>query len=253
MAAGLLGCGSAGVPDAGAGPRCTATAPLCRDQATLDLRYRMVLSDGGVAEEGASAGQSTYVDGRAGGSAAPQSYTYVSFGDAGLNKVAITDEQALDSLDWDLAFRRFVIRVNSGNSGPSCVDVAQLASGTTFDSVTSVPAGATFKTDVYYGPAADGGVSADGGVNACVIQYDPSGINGPNTALASFWVYPVACVQTTGNVYVVRLRDGRYVKFQVVSYYSPAAQAGCNDAGTVDPTTAGAANYRVRWAFIPGP
>lgn len=244
--------------DAGAdaglrGPRCTATALLCRDQASLDLRYRTVISDGEVAEEGPTPGATTYIDARAGGSSTPQSYTYVAFGDANLSKVALTDEQALDSLDWDLAFRRFVIRVNSGNSGPSCVEVADLGSATIFDSVSGVPSGVVFRSDLYYGDAPDAGTTADGGVNACVLQYDSGGINGPNTALATFWAYPVSCVQTTGNVYILRLRDGRHVKLQVLSYYHPTAQAVCNDAGTVDPATAGSASFRIRWAFIPAP
>lgn len=264
----LTSCGATGAVDAGAvnadrtdaavdaglrGPRCTATPLSCRDQASLDLRYRTVMSAGEVAEEGPTPGAMTYIDARAGGSSTPQSYTYVAFGDANLSKVALTDEQALDSLDWDLAFRRFVIRVNSGNSGPSCVEAADLGSATSFDSVSSVPSGVAFKADIYYGSAPDAGTTADGEVNDCVIQYDPGGINGPNTALATFWVYPVSCVQMTGNVYILRLRDGRHVKLQVLSYYDPTAQAVCNDAGTVDPAAAGSAGFRIRWAFIAAP
>ena len=91
---------------------------------------------------------------------------------------------------------------------------------------------------------------ADGGTQ-CEFVADPSGIGGPNVALASYWSYQM-CVQMTGNVYVIHLRDGRYVKFQILSYYEPAPQQTCNETGNV-PSPSGAANFRLKWAFIPGP
>ena len=53
----------------------------------------------------------------------------------------------------------------------------------------------------------------------------------------------------TGNVYVVQLADGRHVKLQVASYYSPAAQTQCDTQGTL-PGVTGSGNVRIRWAYL---
>ncbi len=57
-----------------------------------------------------------YVDATAGGADGTEPWVYISLatGDA----VPLTDLDALDSTAWDLALRRFVIRTNSGDSGP---------------------------------------------------------------------------------------------------------------------------------------
>jgi hypothetical protein len=59
-----------------------------------------------------------FIDASAGGlggqDAFPWVYVSLSTGQA----VALTDLEALESPDWDLAFKRFVIRTNSGDSGP---------------------------------------------------------------------------------------------------------------------------------------
>ena len=67
-------------------------------------------------------------------------------------KVDLSDEDAFTSLDWDVAFRRFIIRVNSGVSGPSCVDAARTAPRTDFDALTMVPPTLTYRTEEYVTP-----------------------------------------------------------------------------------------------------
>lgn len=228
-------------------PRCTMpTTVLCEDQSIQRLNFRSAVSTGTITEEGATPGVTTHIDARAGGMAATEAYVYVRFTPGELQKVDINDDAALRSMDWDLAFRRFVIRINSGVGGPSCVLAARTAPGTTFDGLTQVPAGLSWRTEEYFTTAA----GADGGVQ-CEFVPDPSGIGGPNAALTSYWSYQ-SCVQTTGNVFVLHLKDGRYVKFQVLSYYDPNPQAVCNMTGSV-PQPSGAANFRVKWAYIPGP
>ncbi len=68
------------------------------------------------------------VDASAGGfnDAARNPWTYVKFSADGLTRVDIDDETALESMDWDLALKRYIIRVNSGSSGPSCVGAAAM-------------------------------------------------------------------------------------------------------------------------------
>lgn len=223
--------------DAGVTFRCAPSAVPCQDQSTQRLSLKMNYSTGVTEEELPTLGARTRVDARAGGSVANESYLYLRFTPQGLERVPVTDDEAFTSMDWDIAFRRFVIRLNSGVSGPSCVVGARTAPNTTFDGLTSVPPNLAWRTEEYFTGA------------ACDFVPDPSGIGGPNAALTSFWTYAM-CVQTTSNVYVLHLRDGRYVKFQVLTYYSDTEQQTCNMTGTA-PSPNQAANYRVRWGFLP--
>jgi hypothetical protein len=225
--------------ESGPAPSCAAAKIRCEDQSIQQLKLRTVINDGEVAEEGSLPGEFlTRIDARAGGLAATMSYAYVSFDEAGLQKQPITDEEALGSMDWDLAVRRYVVRLNSGVSGPSCVEAARLPPGTSFDSLTEVPDGLSWRTEVYF-------------TESCDYVPDSSGIGAPGTALASFWSY-TSCVQMSGNLFVVRLRDGRYVKLQIVGYYDLPAQQECDRTGTV-PVPNGAGNLRLRWSFLRGP
>jgi len=108
-----------------------------------------------------------------------------------------------------------------------------------FDALTQAPAGLTWRTENYYTPSA-----------MCAF-IDDGGLGGPAVALASYWTYQM-CVQMTGNVYVLHLRDGRYVKLQVTSYYSPTEQATCDSTGSV-PMPNSAAIVRIHWGFIGAP
>jgi len=224
------------VPDDTGVSRCTATAPTCVDQQVAQLRLYDTVSPADVhAEPSDMSGVFySYIDARGGGMSATQSFVYARFTSTGLAKVAISDEASFSSLDWDIAFRRYVLRVNSGVGGPSCTEVAQTADGTTFASVTSHD-NLAFDTEAYFD-------------QQCQLVPDSSGINSPNTTLATFWQY-ISCVETTGKVFVVHLRDGRYVKLEVLSYYDPAAQQECNSSGNV-PSPNGAGQIRIRWSFL---
>jgi heme-binding HmuY-like protein len=77
-----------------------------------------------------AAGERTlYVDAVAGGANAkdknPWVYLALSSGEA----VALTDPQALESKAWDLAFKRNLIRTNSGDSGPGRGGAIRIALG----------------------------------------------------------------------------------------------------------------------------
>lgn len=227
----------AGPPDAGAGPSCMPTEPTCQDQSISMLDYFDTVSPAAVTEEGTTAGEfTTLIDATAGGMTPSQAYVYARFTETELEKVEISDEDALFSSDWDIAFRRFIIRLNSGVSGPSCVQAARTAPGTTFDTLTEVPTGVTYRTEEYFT------------AGSCDLVPDGSGLGSPATALSSFWTYP-GCVSMTHNVYVVRLASERHVKLEVVSYYPPANQEMCDTSGTV-PIPSGGGAVRVRWSFL---
>lgn len=220
-----------------AGPSCVAHEPLCQDEQIAELALKTNVSSGKITEEGTTEGEFlTHIDATGGGMNPTQSYVYARFTATGLQAVAISDEDAFESDAWDISFRRYFIRLNGGVAGPSCVEGARTSPATTFETLTSVPAGLTFRQEQYY--------TADG----CELVPDTSGLPGPQTVLSSFWSYP-GCVKMTFNTYVIALADGRHVKFQVKSYYTPSVQDSCNDSGTLT-TPSGAGNFRVRWAFL---
>lgn len=242
----LVGCGSTPVPadapttndDVGsdAGAACVAHVPACSDEQIAMLMLQDTPSGGAITEEGTTAGEfSTHVDATAGGFGGSLGYTYARFTDTGLEAVTLDDEAALDSTEWDIAFRRFILRLNSGVSGPGCVTGGRTSAGTTFDTLTSVPTDVEYFEEEYFAGA------------TCEFIVDPTGM-GPQTVLSSYFTY-ATCLAMTGNVYVIQLGNGRHVKLEVLSYYDPAAQMECETSGTT-PTPSGSGNIRIRWAFL---
>nr|WP_253903117.1 HmuY family protein [Corallococcus exiguus] len=213
-------------------------AVACTEQSIDKLRLRTTLATGGVTEEGTTQGEYlTFLDGRAGGTSVPDSYTYARFTPTGLQKVNIDDQAALNSTEWDVAVRRYVVRFNSGVSGPSCVTVAQTPEGATFESVTSVPTDAQFQAEDYYTP------------DTCTFSGDPFGLQSPATQTLTFWDY-AQCLQMTNKVFLIQLADGRHAKLQVKGYYEPTVQAECDTTGKVSSSTS-AGSIRLRWAYLP--
>ncbi len=107
-----------------------------------------------------------------------------------------------DPLGWDLAFRRFTILANGGPDFAGQGGILDLGI-TSLDSLTAVPtSGYAVNTP---GPEVK---------NAATTEwYDYS------------WTSHV--LSPKPNVFAVRTADGRYAVFQILSYYCPAAQAGC--------------------------
>ncbi len=216
-----------------------ATVP-CSDQVILQMNLQADITKGLITNQADGSGWISMIDATAGGAfvSDPESYTYAKFTDAGLQKVEISDETSIDSMDWDIAFRRYVARINSGNSGPSCVKAARIPGDVTFDSVASEPSGLSFHTDDYF-------------TDSCELIPDGSGLmSSPATALSSYWTYP-GCVKMTDHVFVIALADGRSVKFTVTDYYAPAVQEQCDTTEMIPMQNTGSANFRVRWAYLP--
>ena len=215
---------------------CEPSEVTCIDQSIVMLDLFETVSPAAITEEGTTDGEfTTLVDASGGGYNPTQSYVYARFTDTGLAKVDVDDEAAFSSSDWDIAFRRYVVRLNSGVAGPSCVTGARTAPGTTFDTLESVPETLPYHVEEYF-------------TSTCDYVPDGSGIGAPGTVLSSFWTYP-GCVSMSGYVYVVALANGRHVKLQVLSYYPPDVQETCETTGTV-PMPSGAGAIRVRWAFL---
>ena len=107
-----------------------------------------------------------------------------------------------DPLGWDLAFRRFTILANGGPDFAGQGGILDLGI-TSLDSLTAVP------TNGYAVNTPGPEVS-----NAATTQwYEYS------------WTSHILSAKP--NIFAVRTADGRYAVFQILSYYCPAAQAGC--------------------------
>lgn len=241
----LLACGDdrdaspSDTSKAGSGGSAQLREVTCTDESVQKLVLFEAASKGQIKDE-LHEGDTfeSVVDATGGGMTPTQSFVYARFTDNGLKRVDVGDEKAFSSLDWDIAFRRYVIRVNSGVSGPGDVTVARTQPDTMFDSVTEVPDDLDFRKEEYF-------------TESCDLVNDSSGLpGGPGTALASFWSYP-SCVSMTHNVYVLEVTQPkkRHVKLEVQAYYSLQVQRLCDKEGrTTQPS--GAGNIRVRWAFI---
>jgi len=243
---GSSGSSSSSSSGAGGGMGCAPATVPCSDQAILQLNFLKNITTGQIGNSADGSGWLSTVDATAGGLNVNQSYTYGKFTDQGLTKVMISDEQSLDSQDWDIAFRRYVIRINSGNSGPSCVKAAQIATGAAnYDKISAVPANAMYGVDSYFGQ------DPNDPMNMCFLLDDKSGLPGsPATRVHDFWQY-TSCVQMTDAIFAIELADGRHVKLTVVDYYTPAVQDQCDTTGMIPMMNTGSGNYRVRWAILP--
>lgn len=226
----------AGSADAGDTASGGGSEVACIDQSITQLMLFEDPAPAAIDEDSNGAGGfDSVIDAVGGGLQPSESYVYARFEDDGLKQVEVGDEDAFDSSKWHIAFRRYVIRLNSGVSGPGKVTGARTAPKTEFDALEDVPEGLEYRTEQYFN-------------ETCDYISDGSGIGAPGTALASFWSY-AGCVAMTGNVYVIALDDGRHVKFQVLSYYTPANQAICDETNEV-PMPSGAGTLHIRWAFL---
>ncbi|HEX6244190.1 MAG TPA: HmuY family protein [Polyangiales bacterium] len=225
-----------GEAGADAGDDGGATQVRCIDEQIAQMLLFEAPAAGLITEEGTQAGSfATLIDATAGGLNTTQSFVYARFTSAGLEKLAIGDEAAFSSSAWHIAARRYVLRVNSGVSGPGSVRAARTAPGTSFDVLNSVPDGLSYRDEQYY-------------TESCEYVPDTSGVGAPASALSSFWSY-AGCVKMTDNVFVLELPDQHHVKLQVTGYYPPDNQRQCNETDAIT-FPSGAGNLRMRWAFL---
>lgn len=230
------GGGSTAVPE----PVCLDPTPVpCEDEVFQQMNLQSTVAPGALSNEQDGEGFRSLVDATAGGAFAsePDAYVYARFTDGGLEKAEISDEESLGSMDWDIAFRRYVVRINSGHSGPSCVTAARLPGAPDYDALAEVPGELRLRSDEYF-------------TDSCELIRDGSGLESPATALSGYWKYP-GCVKMSGAVYVVRLAGGRMLKLTVTHFYDEENQAQCQEAGMVPMGDTGAANLQLRWAFLP--
>jgi hypothetical protein len=135
----------------------------------------------------------------------------------------ITDVQARDSKDWDIGLKRYIIKINSGDSGPGGVTVATVANRALED-VTQAP-DRGYQEDRYFD-------------ENCMVFKDA--IGGLATAMSDWYSYNTDTMVLTPlkNTFVLKRRDGRgHIKMQIMRYYDAMGRNG----GT----------YTIRWSFLP--
>ncbi len=207
----------------------------CVDEMILDLSLQDEVSEGEISSESDGDDTVTDVDATAGGySAAPRNpWIYVKFTADGASKVEIDDEAALESMDWDMALKRYIIRLNSKDSGPSCVSSAAMF-GFDYAELDSVPEGLVWQQDDFYS-------------DSCGLAVDS--IGGAQTAMAPWWEYS-QCVGATGVPFFVQLADGNVLKLAVEKYYEDQdVQDECNETGSV-PMGSEGGYIRLRWQML---
>lgn len=132
-------------------------------------------------------------------------------------KFSFSENKVVTNDNWDVAFSTTTILVNGGvktrdvepnRTGSGAVSIV---SGT-FASVTAFPAAATFVQDV----------------NGTYAIPTGSGKGWYNYNMQSHIVSPIA-----GKVFVVKTHDGKYAKFEILSYYKDAPATP--DATSVSP------------------
>jgi hypothetical protein len=142
-------------------------------------------------------------------------------------KFSFSQNKVVTDNNWDIAFRGTTIIVNGGAKIGITDEPERTGSGAvsivsgTFASVTAFPAAATFNQDgstVYAIPTGSG----NGWYN----------YNTSNNIIS-----PIA-----GKVFVVKTHDGKYAKFEILSYYKDAP-------ANPDPATAVARYFTFNFAY----
>lgn len=162
--------------------------------------------------------QTAEIDATAGGSAEAGKNPYLYLDLINKKTVQITDVQSLSSGDWDIAFKRWQIKINSGDSGPGSVTTLY-EDGKDLAEVKTAPVG-KYEADHYFD-------------DKCKVQLDP--IGGLQTAMSDWYDYTMM-VKPWKRTYVLKRRDGKgHIKLQIMSYYKGMTSA----------------IYVVNWALLP--
>lgn len=216
------------------------TVPSCLDSMIVDLSLQTDVSDASVTTTQDGADFVTVVDATAGGSSSSATrypWVYIKFSETGATRVDVDDQTAAESsMDWDMALRRFYIRLNGGDGGPGCVG-ADDPSGT-YAEITSVPSDASYELEDFYS-------------DECTLTMDSYEMS-PMFTLYDWWTVDMGasmCVQTSLVPYLIQLQDGRVVKLVVEAYYL-SGQEACN-AGEADGWDAESdGNITLRWSYL---
>jgi HmuY protein len=168
-----------------------------------------------------------YIDASAGGVDGQDEHAWVYVSLASGQAVALTDLAALESSGWDLAFKRFVVRTNGGDSGPGrggairvALDWGQVDSSTLGDK--SLPSEAWFD-------------------DACMLEVDEN--QELITTFTGWSEYDESkhVLNAADVTYITAGADGSLYKVAILDYYGTPSGASGAVAG----------HYLVRVAPLP--
>ena len=149
-----------------------------------------------------------YVDATAGGISGGDKNPWVYISLATGAAVGLTDIEAITSSDWDLGFKRFVVRTNGGDSGPGAGGAFRVA--LPWDKVTAATLGQqTLPSESWFN------------AECMLVNVDPD-TNDLITTFTGWSVYDEAShVLTAGDfVYITAGADGSLYKVAILDYYS---------------------------------
>ncbi|MBI5186437.1 MAG: HmuY family protein [Nitrospinae bacterium] len=131
-----------------------------------------------------------------------EKWTYFDFSRGG-----VVEDAEMNSLDWDLAFRRARILTNSGANNKSGKGGAMAMESKALDKIAQVPENKNFEID--YRP------------------YNKA--ENENPALAKWYNYNYINhrLDPKPEVYIIKTADGRFAKIRILTYYCRGEKAGC--------------------------
>lgn len=209
--------GGAGAAAAGSGSAGAAFVDSCSAARAQLLGAIETVSTGSVQVLANTAGVKTlYVDATAGGQngAATHPWTFIALGEG--TKADLNDVSSLQSLAWDLAFKRALIYTNGGEGGPG--KGASVFIDKDFGSVTSADlTGAEFVTEKFFD-------------DECNPYVDITGA--ASTSLSAWYAYDETThvVSPMAGTWLVRGATGKFFKLAFISYYGTPS-GGMGSAG----------------------
>jgi hypothetical protein len=243
----LIACGEETKDDTAATETGDTTTSLCPELATIPCEDDLVqdlLTDDGEISDGAVTTTTdgddfvTVVDAQAGGmnQAANNPWVYIRFDSDGAHRVDISDEDSLESAEWHMAMRRYFVRLNGGDGGPSCVGTAKMAAYD-YAELSEEPTGTEYHLEGFYS-------------ESCEMRMDQYQMSA-QFALYGWWDYnmDVGCVTTSMIPYLVQLEDGSIVKLVMEAYYAEG-QEECNAGQGSMGSFTGGGTLTMRWAFL---
>jgi len=209
--------GSGGISGAGTGGASATFVDSCSAARAQQLGAIETVSTGNVQLLSNTGGVKTlYVDATAGGQngVTTHPWLFIALGDT--TKVALNDLSALESLGWDLAFKRVLVYTNGGQGGPGKGASAFLDKD--FANVTSADvASADFYSEKFF----------DDDCNAIV-----DGTGSAATSFSTWYNYDEATheVSPAPGTWLVRGATGKLFKLAFQSYYATPS-GGIGSAG----------------------
>ena len=205
--------------DLASGPDLLPRCELPYDQRAINMVSTGVVTV--AVDPGDPDTHSAQVDATAGGSMSYSKNPFVYLDLIAGKKAELTDVQAAQSGAWDIAFKRWQVKLNGGDSGPGGVGAA-LVPGKDLAEVKTAPAG-PYAEDSYFDAK-------------CQVQLDP--IGGLQTVLSDWYDYDGATMKLVPKKQVIVLprRDQKgHIKVQITEYYKGMTGA----------------NFTLSWSLLP--